>query len=401
MNRFPEKSDFLPTVLHVVSVPGIGGAQIYVEKIVKHLSRTGFRAGVICNDEPALVACYSSAADVIPIKIPYRFSLLDDLRLFWGIYCVCRSGQFDIVQTSAAKASFYGRLAAKLAGVPLVIFTAHGFVFHDFMHPVLRWALMSMEWFMSRFCTDMVVSVSEADRRYAVERGVVPEDKILTIRNGIDLDVPGPDRSSARRSLGLDAAAPVLGFVGRLSRQKAPWDFLKAAALVAEEFPKAQLLLVGDGPLRGESERLASELGICGKVRFLGFRDDVATVMAALDIFVLSSLWEGLPFTVLEAMRAAIPVVATSVNGVPEVVLDGKTGWIVPPERHDLLASGILALLRDPATARSMGERGRLRVEQDFSLERMNSELSALYLRLHLEKKGSNARGRSPLRARQ
>jgi len=189
---------------------------------------------------------------------------------------------------------------------------------------------------------------------------------------------------AAARNLGVaHARAPVVGMVGRLARQKAPGDFLRAAALVAREFPAATFLVVGDGPLRATLEGLARELGIADRVRFLGFRDEVPVVLAALDVFALSSLWEGLPLTILEAMAAGKPVVATSVNGVAEVVQHGRTGWLVSPQQVEQLAAHIVTLLRDPGIARSMGEAGRRRVRERFSIERTVAELSDLYQDLY------------------
>jgi len=370
-------------VLHVVSVPGVGGAQTYVETVALGLGRLGYRVAVACNDDPALVARCAAVADVFPLAVPYGVSPWRDLRYFRHLLGFLRRERFDIVQTSAVKASLYGRLAARLAGVPVVIFTAHGFPFHEYMHPVLRGALQTLERLMSRWCTDMVVSVSEADRRDAVAAGIVPPGRITTIQNGIDVSPSTPEGPAARRALGLDARAPVVGMVGRLARQKAPGDFLRAAALVAREFPAATFLVVGDGPLRATLEGLARELGIADRVRFLGFRDEVPVVLAALDVFALSSLWEGLPLTILEAMAAGKPVVATSVNGVAEVVQHGRTGWLVSPQQVEQLAAHIVTLLRDPGIARSMGEAGRRRVRERFSIERTVAELSDLYQDLY------------------
>jgi glycosyltransferase involved in cell wall biosynthesis len=370
-------------VLHVVSVPGVGGAQVYVESVVHGLAGLGYDVTVACSDDPAVVARYASAAHVYPTRIPYRVDPWADLRFFVRLLRLMRSGRFDVVQTSAAKASLFGRLAARLAGVPVVIFTAHGFPFHDFMSPLPRLGLRMLERAMSRWCTDMVVSVSEIDRRTAVAEGIVPPERIVTIQNGIDLECAVGDRAAARESLGLPPGVAVVGMVGRLAPQKAPDDFLRMAALVAREVPTTTFLVVGDGPLRRDLAQLTTALGLDRQVRFLGFRDDVPRVLAALDVFALTSLWEGLPFTILEAMRAGTPVVATAVNGVPEVVEHGRTGLLAPPRDTTQLAAHILALLKDPGRARAMGEEGRRRLREQFDVDRMVAELSDLYQRLH------------------
>jgi glycosyltransferase involved in cell wall biosynthesis len=371
----------------VLSVPGIGGAQFYVEAVVQRLSQRGYQMAVVCNPEPALIARYRGWADVFPMAIPYRISPWCDLRFLVHLLRLLQREHFDIVQTSAAKASLYGRLAGRLAGVPVVIYTANGFPFHDFMHPVLHWGLTRLEKVMSRCCTDMVVSVSEADSRHAVTAGIVPAERITTIHNGIDLLRAMPNRQAARHALGLDVRKSVVGMVGRLSPQKAPEDFLQVAALVAQQFPEATFLIVGDGPLRPGLERLAGNLGIEGQVRFLGFRNDIPLVMSALDVFALTSLWEGLPFAILEAMAAEKPVVATSINGVPEVVVHGQTGFLAPPRAVKELAAHIGTLLGDPASARAMGQAGRRRVQEHFTLERVIARLSDVYEALYRVKR--------------
>jgi glycosyltransferase involved in cell wall biosynthesis len=370
-------------VLQVVSVPGVGGAQVYVESVVQRLVGLGYDVTVMCSDDPTVVARYARMARVHPTPIPYRAAPWSDVRFFVRLLRLMRRERFDVVQTSAAKASLFGRLAARLARVPVVIFTAHGFPFHDFMPLLPRLGLRMLERVMSRWCTDMVVSVSEVDRRAAVAEGIVPPERIITIQNGIDLGGPVAARAAARESLGLAPEGPVVGIVGRLAPQKAPADFLRAAALIAREVPAATFLVVGDGPLRSDLERLAGELGLDRQVRFLGFRDDVPRVLAALDVFALTSLWEGLPFTVLEAMRAGTPVVATEVNGVSDVVEHGRTGLLARPRDTAQLAAHVIALLKDPGRARVMGEAGQRRVRQRFDVDRMVSELSDLYQRLH------------------
>jgi glycosyltransferase involved in cell wall biosynthesis len=370
-------------VLHVVSVPGVGGAQAYVEMVAGRLRNLGCDVAVVCNDDPRLIARYARSAEVYPMVIPYGFSPWSDLKFFISLMRLLRREQFDVVQTSAAKASLYGRFAARLAGIPVVIFTAHGFPFHDFMSPLLRSFLITLERLMSRWCTDMVISVSENDRHMAITNGIVPPERVVTIRNGIDLNRQFPDRETARHGLGLSPGRPVVGMIGRLSAQKAPDDFLRVASLVSRQFPDATFLVVGDGPLRRRVERQAIRLGIARSTKFLGFRDDVPLILAALDVFVLTSLWEGLPITILEAMAAGKPVVATTVSGVPEVVEHGVTGFLAPPKKVEQLATHVVTLLRDSVLAQKMGQAGRHRIEKCFTLDQMTARLTDLYHELY------------------
>jgi len=387
-------------VLYVLGVPGVGGAQTHIGTVGQRLSRLGYRPAVVCNEESGLIARYSPWATVFPIPIAYGFSPGEDVAFFSRLLRLLRRERFDVVQLSAAKAGLYGRLAARLAGVPVIIYRAGGFPFHEFMKFPLRRTLILLEKILSRWATDMVISVSDEDRRAVVAAGVIPAHRITTIPNGVDVSRPLQDRTSSRQALGLAADAPVVGMVGRLSPQKAPADFLRLAARIVRTMPDVTFVVAGDGPLREGLELLAADLSLAGRVRFLGMRDDIPMILAALDVFVLTSLWEGAPFSVLEAMAAARPVVATAVNGVPEVIQHGQTGWLAAPGDVEQQAMHLEALLKDPITARKMGQAGRRRVEERFSLEDSVMRYSALYQSLYEDKKQHRPRtGASSIRA--
>jgi glycosyltransferase involved in cell wall biosynthesis len=193
---------------------------------------------------------------------------------------------------------------------------------------------------------------------------------------------PGEGREPVRRALGLDAAAPVVGVVGRLEAQKGHTYLLDAWPDVRRDFPGARLLVVGDGALRAELEARALGPGLHGSVTFTGFRADVPRVLAALDVLVLPSLYEGMPLTVIEASAMGLPVVATAVDGTPEVVRDGETGRLVPPARPAALADALRALLADPARARAMGRAGRAHVLARFDLDTQVEATARVYRRV-------------------
>jgi len=227
-----------------------------------------------------------------------------------------------------------------------------------------------------------VVAVSEAVKKDLIEQGM-EESRVVVIRNGIE--IISEDKAAGtrlRESLGIGLSDPVAGMVGRLSPQKDYPTFLRAARRVAEAFPRARFLVAGEGPLRGELAAYARELGLEGKAVFLGHRPDIGAVVSALDVFVLSSLWEGLPLAVLEAMALGKPVVATCVPGTAEAVVEGETGFLLPLGADRALAEKTISLLRDPALRRKLGEAGRARVEREFDRERMVDEHEALYRRL-------------------
>jgi glycosyltransferase involved in cell wall biosynthesis len=370
-------------VLHVISVPGVGGAQSWVAGITSRLANMGYRVSIACPDDPGSVAHFEGCGEVIPIKVNYsKFTPWSDLRYFAKLVSVLRDRHFDVVHLSAAKAALYGRLAARAAGVPTVIFNAHGFPFHDFLNPAARITLATIEKLLSRYCTDMVVCCGEAVRAYALTHHIAPASRLVTIENGVEIPERLPERDSARRTLGLPSDAPVVVTVGRLARQKAPENFLQAAASVIREVPDTRFLVVGDGPLKSHLQTLAESLGIASRVHFLGFRDDVPLILRAADIFALFSRWEGLPLTILEAMAAERAVVATAVDGNVEAVQHGRTGLVSPAEDIGQFATNLTTLVRAPDRARQMGTAGRRLVEERFGVERMAQRLSDLYQQL-------------------
>jgi glycosyltransferase involved in cell wall biosynthesis len=233
----------------------------------------------------------------------------------------------------------------------------------------------------SRF-NGAVIAVSNAVREDLLEQGMDPH-RAIVIKNGIEIPPLDPGLGSrVRAELGIAPDTPVIGTVGRLSPQKDYPTLLKAAAGIIAAVPRAIFLILGDGDLRVDLEKLAGELGIGERVRFLGYRENVMDAVAAFDIFALASLWEGLPLAVLEAMALARPVVATAVPGTVEALEDGETGFAVPLKVPSALAEKIIELVRDPEKSRKMGVSGRRRVEESFSRERMVDEHESLYRRL-------------------
>jgi len=228
---------------------------------------------------------------------------------------------------------------------------------------------------------DRVIAVSEAARDFLIRTKGYRAEAITVVPNGRDLSVfaPGRARAAARKELGLDETVPLVGVVGRLEAQKGHAHLLDAWPTVIREFPDARLLLVGEGSLRGPLEAQAAALGVVGSVIFAGFRPDVPRVLDAIDVLCLPSLYEGMPLTAIEAAAMARPVVATAVDGTPEVVRDGDTGRLVPPADAPALARALLDVLRDPAGARRMGAAGRAWALGRFDLQRQVAATARVY----------------------
>ena len=264
-----------------------------------------------------------------------------------------------------------GICVARRVGVPTVLRTEHlPYLITDKPKQALHKSVMQY--------LDRLICVSEQARLSFLEAGL-PEEKLRTVRNGIPLRAIKTDRPGVRARLGLDPSCQVVLTVGRFAEQKGYRYLVEAVPLVLEHLPDARFVWVGTGRLEQELRRRVEHLGLGASVTFAGRCHDVSQLMAAADLFVLPSLFEGLPLTVLEAMAAGLPVVATAGCGAAEAVVDGKTGRIVEPANVAQLASTIVEILKQPDLAARWGTAGRLRVEREFSASRMAQETAAVY----------------------
>lgn len=323
----------------------------------------------------------------IPIRsLDFRRQL--SLARILRLAAIIRQERVRLVHSMGARADFAARIAGRLAGSPVIVSTTAMFVEGYEVSPVKRALYRTGNRFTERLC-DGFIAVSEAVRKILVEDHRIPAAKVTRIYNGVELDAfqPGSrDRVQLKRDLGLDPEAPLVGTIGRMVPQKAHDVFLQAASLVAQAVPDAQFLIVGDGPLRSTLERLRKELGL-RSCRFGGFREDIPEALSIMSVFVLSSVLEGLPRVLLEALALARPVVATRIPGVTEIVQHGFTGLLVPPRDAVTLAHAITWLLNDQKLAGRLGQAGRKVVEERFALSRTVEEVDRFYAAL-LEKKG-------------
>jgi len=294
--------------------------------------------------------------------------------------------RLDIVHSMANSPNLYSCLAILLAGRRPFLTSNRA------TDPTVSRATAWVNRLVYRRC-DRVVVNSMAGRDFTTAFYRVPPDKIDVIPNGLDTSrFSSPaDPARTRASLGIPASAPVLGFVGRFSPEKRPEWFLEACRRVALRFPEARFLMVGDGPSLAEVRRRAGEASLDSKVIFTGFRDDTPDLIAAMDVLLLTSSQEGLPNAILEAMAAARPVVTTDVGGCRELVAEGTTGHLVPPDDPEGLAEKTVRVLSAPDRGRAMGEAGRRRVFSEFSADVMAGRFRELYLRVHSE--ASSRRG--------
>jgi glycosyltransferase involved in cell wall biosynthesis len=308
-------------------------------------------------------------------------SPVEDLYVLIQLVRLIRRERFAIVHTHSAKGGFLGRLAAWLCRTPVVVHTFHGFSVHDFMSRRKRRGYLLLERAVRR-PTHAFFAVSPRVAREAVELRLAPPGTVSVVPSAVELDgslLQGPS-NSLREQLGIPPEAALVGTVGRIDQQKAPLDFVRMAALVARTHPSTRFVMVGEGPLEKQVRQEADRLGVA--VLLTGFRSDAPRLAAGLDVFVISSLYEGLGRALTEALGSGRPVVATAVNGVPDLVTPGATGLLAPPAAPDALAECVRWMLDHPAEARRMGEQGRARVLATFEPAVMCRLLDRDYARL-------------------
>jgi glycosyltransferase involved in cell wall biosynthesis len=383
-------------VMLVIARLNIGGPASHIILLTAGLDPAQFESTLITGVEATYegnMLDLAAQKGVQPLVIPElgrEISLLKDCGTLVKLYRLFRDRRPHIVHTHTAKAGTVGRLAARLAGVPVVVHTFHGHVFHDYFGPLQTRIFIGIERFLAAL-SDRIVTVSESQRRELVAYGVASLDKIVVVPLGFELDELFNCESrqgQLRQELGISEEIPLVGIVARLTAIKNHRLFLEAARLVLQAGQEAMFLVVGDGELRTELEAYAAELDLKERVIFTGWRRDLPRVYADLDVVVLSSLNEGTPGSLIEAMAAARPVVATRVGGVPDVVFDKESGYLVQSRNAEELARGILDLLQVPDKAREMGLAGRAAVHPQYASETLLANMKQLYLELLREKGG-------------
>ncbi len=365
-------------ILHLITELSTGGAQKALARLLACMDQQRFDSAVVClyNGDKAV------AQEIRALNIPVTdlgMSAKWRLDALWRLYRLLRRERPVILHTWMFHANIPGRVLGRLAGVPIIISSERTMGQEG---PIRRWLNRT-----TAPLTDRVVCVSKSVADFAARVIGIPPAKLVVIPNGIPLgDFRPGDQAKARATLEMPPSALVVGAVGRLQPVKGIHYLLEAFARLASDHPEAILLLVGDGPQRAQLERLARHVGGSERVCFLGSRSDVPRLLQAMDIFVLPSIWEGMPNAALEAMAAGLPTVATAVGGTPEVVVDGVTGLLAPPCNPDALAQAIARLLRNPDLRRKMGQAGQERVEQHFSIKETVRRTETLYEALLREK---------------
>jgi glycosyltransferase involved in cell wall biosynthesis len=374
-------------IVRIIARLNVGGPAIHVVLLSARLRGKGYETILVKGTEAGSegdMLDFARELDVHPVVVPQlgrEIRWWDDVVTFWKLLALIRRERPDIVHTHTAKAGLLGRVAASLAGVPLVVHTFHGHVFHGYFSPARTNLFVAIERWLARR-THRLIAVSGRVREEVLARGVGRPERFHVVPVGLDLQRFAdcdPQRGELRAELGLPAGAPLVGIVARLVPIKRHEVFLTAAAAVAGRVPACRFLVVGDGERRKPLEQIARELGIGNRVLFLGWRRDLDRIYADLDVAVLTSANEGSPVSLIEAMASGVPVVGPRVGGVPDVIDDGATGFVVSPGAAGPVAAAVLRLLDDVELRRKMGAAARERALRLYGAERLVADIDALY----------------------
>ena len=405
-------------LLYVVTKLELGGAQKQLLKLVIHLNKRSYNLFLITARDGLLVKDALSIEDLRFIRSRFlerSINPLRDLIALGQIYCFIKRNKIDIVHTHSSKAGILGRWAASFAGTKIIIHTIHGWSFNEYQNCLWRRIAVWMER-ITAFITDQLIVVSNSDLQKGLKNRIGNRDKYKLIRYGIDykkfsrLDKNiRQDRSSniatfdnkdkdLREELRINSSDLLVGMVSCFKPQKSPQDFIRLAYLVNKSLSRlhpcanwadkslnktigtgVKFILIGDGILRKKIGRLISEFDLGQQVILTGWRKDIPHILSTIDIFVLTSLWEGLPISVLEAKASSLPVVATNTGGISEVLLEGRTGFLVSPGDVDKMAEKLIDLLKDKNLREQIGQNARNSLGCIFSLEDMVGDTDNSY----------------------
>lgn len=325
----------------------------------------GNEVAAVCSDGEYVQSLRDSHYRVDTIPIARSMHPLKHLCSIWRLYWYFRRNSFDLVHVHTPVAALLGRIAAYLARVPFVVYTAHGFYFHDDMPLLKKRIHIGLEWFAGRF-TDLLFTQSAEDALSAINLNIMPKKRVFVIGNGVDVQRFQKPQINLRPSLNIPKDSFVIGMIGRLVEEKGVVDFLEAAMILAVDYPGAYFILVGDRLASDHAtavddvlEKAKRELGV--RLVLTGLRDDIPELLAAMNIFCLPSWREGMPRTIIEAMMMGLPVIATDIRGSREEVIPEKTGLLVPVREPKLLAHALLRCIDNSDWAKQLGKTGRER----------------------------------------
>ncbi|MBE7542295.1 MAG: glycosyltransferase family 4 protein [Bryobacteraceae bacterium] len=387
-----------PSILHIVGDSRFGGGTLVIAQLGRAAAALGWQPYVLTTDAEAQAYYHERGISVVAKDVVRRsiHPLRDVIGLF-RLVRILRDQRFDAVHTHTSKGGMVGRMAAWLARTPIIVHTVHGFAFHEQSGWFARMAYSALERLASHWC-DAIVCVSQFHADWALQLGIGNPAKVFAIPNGVEALPKFSSYSAARARLALKVPpeTTLLFSMGRLASQKGfPW-LIDAVAILRKTCSRpVELAIAGEGPLSDELREHARTRGILEHVHFLGFRRDIPELLAASDIVVLPSLWEGLSIALLEAMRAGRPIVTTTIESNLEVAGHGEVALLVPPKDAEALAGAVVRLIEDPGLRTRLADEAQRVLVEHYSEDRVVAAYRDLYAQLSRRRSGlSCASGR-------
>ncbi|MDA2921968.1 glycosyltransferase family 4 protein [Patescibacteria group bacterium AH-259-L07] len=359
--------------------------------LTDYLIKNGYDVHITCSYEHYMEKLQKQGYKIKPIKLDRKIFSLSHMRSLWQMYTFIKKEKFDIVHVHTPIAAALGRVTAKLAGTPIIIYTAHGFSFHENMPPRQRKGHVLIEKILGRCCTDMLFTQSREDMLTAIAEKIMSEKNVIWISNGIDINkFTLPPDNKLKYALGFKDTDKIIGFTGRLIKEKGIEDLLVAMKNIRKIIPEAKLLVIGrtlDSDPHSFNKKLIKTLNLENAVVFAGWQDNIPKFLSIINVFTLPTYFhEGMPRSILEAMASGKPVVATNIRGCREEVVDGITGLLVPIKDPKALSRAIIKILSDPDLAHTMGQAGRKRIEKEFDEKKVLEKELKIYQQLINEK---------------
>ena len=360
-------------ILHIMTRLPIGGVENQLLGILRNYDKSRYSPLVCCLSDRGEIGeeIERNGIEVVCLhKLGHRF----DWSMVSDIVRLINDHDINVVRTHQYHANLYGRLAAHKAGVPCIVASIHNTYSRD-----RKYHRRLINWFLARF-SDRIIAVSGNVREDILKYDHIPPEKVEVIHNGVDTDLFSDQSGKVKRSeIGIPEDALVIGTVGRLAEAKGQRYILEALAVLKETFPSIRLLIAGDGPLRKELEDFGEALGIKHNVLFLGMRRDIPALLSAMDIFVLPSLWEGLPNALLEAMAVSRPIIAADIPAFREIIDSQDVGILVPPRNSAALAEALNRLIKDQGLRDAMGRNARQKCSSMFDIKSVVKVYTGLF----------------------
>lgn len=377
-----------PNLLFIITKLELGGAQKQLLSLIESLDKNKYNVFLFTAREGFL---NEEALSIRGLTV-HRSGFLErpihpikDMLALLEIRKFIKVNKITIVHTHSSKAGILGRWAARMAGVKAILHTVHGWSFNDYQSKWLRVICIRLERISAGF-TDRIIVVSRYDKEAGLKNMIGGANSYRLVRYAVDRAGLGADPGPVRKEFGFADGDAVVGSIACFKPQKSPQDFIRLASRVAQRIPNAKFLLVGDGNLRPDINRLISKYGLSSRIVLSGWRRDIPQLLSAMDVFVLTSLWEGLPISALEAMAAAKPVVVTDTGGIREVVSNGVNGFLVPRGDVSRMCDAVIPILRDRGLRDAIGQSAQECITGDFSVETVSNLTDKLYTELLKDK---------------